>query len=206
MIMNDFFEPVTPRQKTIKWVTVLLIVFIGTGIFLLNLDDVIAYEELVKNPVYVQATISVEQEGFLIVSYPMYLSYSYAGKTYEKVPYKANQNKLNLRDDGKSLTVAINPDDPTQLASKMVNRFLFDASLLIIVIGYALLFYGIAIEIEPFRNWRSKKTKGKDCIMENPDYAKDVFLISLVMILSLTLALALCFPNIYGLADILDSL
>ena len=205
-MMDAFFEPDSARRKVMKWGIILLIILSGIGLFLLNVDDVIAYEECIKSPVYVEATVSVRQEGSLVTKYPMYLSYSYEGKIYERVPYASNQNELNLRNDGKVIMVAINPDNPSQLVSKMVNKTLFTCSVLIMAVGWALLFYGIAVKIDSFHNWRSKAAQRGGSFSGKPDYWKDIFIVFLIILLSLSFILCMIFPNAYGIMHIINSL
>jgi len=196
--LSTFFEPETTLQRVVKWTAIGLVLCLGLGLFLVNLPDLIAYNEVCKEPVYVEATISVRMESSQY--YDEYLSYEYENTMYKDIYYRHVKSWV-ANEPGTIITVAINPNNPAQLVEHMVQDDFLQLSLLIFSVGLAMLLYGIAIEFAAFRNWRLAKAIRKSSRAIEPDYLMDMFVLSALVAAIVFTVMVLRFPYANSLFD-----
>ena len=208
MIPWDYFwEPVTKRQKCIKWTIILLLLSLGISIFLFKLDDIRACEYACNNPVIVEAERKIIRSSSFFTGYPhynIYLSYTYKGVKYEDIYYYMTKNEHILWDGIETLTVAVDPNNPGMPIRNMFNEGPVVFAIVLWSLGLTMLVYGIAVEFPSFRNWRvscanrpyffsrpyGKPVKHTDA----PDYAKDFVLIFIPILFSTIVILVFLFP------------
>lgn len=196
-----FFEPETTCDSVIKWTAICLLILLGLGLLLINLDDLIVYEKACDDPIYVQGTVSVSYNPGSNREFVEKLSYSYNGVEYQDVFYRSVANGKYASEEGKIISVAINPKNPGELLQHMVNSGFVVASLILMCLGIALLVYGIAIENDTFRNWR-RTCGAKDAYGERkPRYGMDVLLTFVVVLAVGLVAMCIIFPDYTGLFD-----
>ena len=207
--LKDYFEPKSLFHAAIKWVSIILCILFGLGTFLVNLEDMQAYEDACKSPVVVEATKSVVFTRGITgtLSYVTQLSYSYNGIYYSNVPYQSSRSPSTLDYRGEVITVAINPNNPGELMCDMFPEGRVIFAVVIWSIGLSLLIYGIAIKIETFRDWRidranhrgflSRLFPGPMQYQENPDYLKDSFFLALLIHCVSKIILIVLFPSIF---------
>ena len=182
----DFWEPVTTRQKCIKWTVILLVLSLGISIFLFKLDDIQAHEYACEHPVIVEGEQKVVEEHYGLTGgsyFEIFVSYSYDGVDYEDVYYRSSKNPSTRWDGGKSITIAVAPNDPGMPIRLMFNEDPVILAAVLWSLGFAALIYGIALEFPRFRNWRVScanrpaflsRPYGKPVkYTANPDYPKD---------------------------------
>lgn len=187
---GDFWEPDTTKHKCIKWGTILLVLVLGVSIFLINLDDMQAYEYACKNPIIVEAkrTVKVTQSWFSGEScYDLYLSYHYDGVDYNDILYRYTKNSNYLFDDIDTIAVAVAPNDPSMPIRRMFNEEPITFAVVLCLLGLSMLIYGILIELPLFRDWRIRqenrrraKWKPHTCANKfatHPDYFRDLFMV-----------------------------
>ena len=201
--LNMFFEPETTRQRVIKWTAICLVLCLGLGLLLVNLPDLIAYNEVCQEPIYVDATVSVRRGSSYY--YDEYLSYEYENTVYKDIYYRTVKSWVaNVQ--GTIITVAINPNHPVQLVEHMVQGDFSQLSMLILAVGIAMLLYGIAIEFASFRNWRLSKAIRKSSRAIEPDYLMDMFVFSALVATVVFSVMALSFPYANSLFDLLPAI
>ena len=215
MIKLDLFlNPHTTRQRILKWMLIISIVLISVTLFLLNLDDIVAYEAACNNPAYVQATITVKKSTSLFStadSIDVVLDYSYNGVYYPNVLYRSSRSPRWWTDNGKTITVAVNPENPGQLVQDMLNHTAVLLSLLLCALGLSALIYTSALEFPRFRAWRVRAAnkpalisrpygKSKPEVYE-PDYLKDIFILMLPIWIITSVILSLIFPHTFSIAN-----
>ena len=207
--LKDYFEPKSLFHAAIKWVSIILCILFGLGTFLVNLEDMQAYEDACKSPVVVEATKSVVFTRGITgsLSYVTQLSYSYNGIYYSNVFYQSSRSPSTLDYRGEVITVAINPNNPGELMCDMFPEGRVIFAVVIWSIGLSLLIYGIAIKIETFRDWRidranhrgflSRLFPGPMQYQENPDYLKDSFFLALLIHCVSKVILIVLFPSTF---------
>ena len=207
--LKDYFEPKSLFHAAIKWVSIILCILFGLGTFLVNLEDMQAYEDACKSPVVVEATKSVVFTRGITgsLSYVTQLSYSYNGIYYSNVPYQSSRSPSTLDYRGEVITVAINPNNPGELMCDMFPEGRVIFAVVIWSIGLSLLIYSIAIKIDTFRDWRidranhqgflSRLFPGPMQYQENPDYLKDSFFLALLIHCVSKIILIVLFPSIF---------
>ena len=207
-VLHCLFEPELIWQKVCKWAFNSAVFLAGLGIFLGNLSNILAYEHACANPVYVQATIHVEESVSLFGLTPHYdelLSYEYEGRTYHDVLYSSSQNINARSNEGSVITVAVDPQNPGQLVKWMLKQNPAMFGPLLIVLGGSLFCYGFALQNGRFRRWRVEKANRRRKIYsQNPDYLKDVFWFYLPMFVLLMVAFAFIFPHTYSMVPSIE--
>ena len=208
--LKDYFEPKSLFHAAIKWVSIILCILFGLGTFLVNLEDMQAYEDACKSPVVVEATKSVVFTRGITgsLSYDTQLSYSYNEIHYSNVPYQSSRSPLTLDYRGEVITVAINPNNPGELMCDMFPEGMVFFAVVIWSIGLSLLIYGIAIKIETFRDWRIERANHRGFLSRlfpssiryepNPDYLKDTFFILLLVFSISAILLKFLFPYVFS--------
>ena len=204
---RDFWEPDTTKHKCIKWGTILLVLLLGVSIFLINLDDMQAYEYACKNPIIVEAkqTVKVSQPRFSATTYyDLYLSYHYDGVDYNDILYRSTQNPNYLFDDIDTITVAVAPNNPAIPVIRMFNEAPITFAVAMWYLGLSMLIYGILIEFPSFRDWRicqenHRRAKWKPHTCANkfatqPDYFRDLFIDLIPIVFISQIILSIIFP------------
>lgn len=191
--LMPFFEPVDMRHRMVQWAAVLLLICLGAGMFLWNLDDLQICEQISREPLLVEAVISVEKEsGLLSHYYTQYLSYTHNGIAYDRVIYRSNQNPGLWADDGETITISVDPRDPGKLAKKILNDTVIVGSILLTAAGAALAVYAAALRSGRFRRWRCRRS-GK----EDPDYLMDLVLLTVLFIPPAFVVPSFLFPIVF---------
>lgn len=200
--VENFFNPESLKYAILKWTSIVLILVSGLCLSAYCIVDIIAYEKACNNPVLVDAQISVEIENAPLsfeLRYIEYLSYEYGGVKYEGIVLKSHKEWATyaLSNDGKTVSVAINPNDPSQLVQYMVNDFLNTISLVILSVGLAFLVYGILIENDRIWNWRVSRASKSAFSTVQPDYFKDSVILILFFATLLCFICNFTFPNTF---------
>ena len=207
---TDFWEPVTTKQKCIKWTVILLILSLGISIFLFKLDDIQAYEYACENPIIVEAERNVVEHHYGLTGgayYEIYATYSYGGVVYEDVFYRTSKNPGIQWDGVETITIAVAPNNPGMPIRLMFRETPVICAVVLWTLGLSMLIYGTALEFPKFRNWRvacanrpgyfsrpyGKPTKNTD----HPDYLKDAVFIWLPILFILAIILGFIFPNTF---------
>lgn len=211
---EDFWEPHTTKQRFIKWGIIVFLLLLSIFIFLINLDGLMAYENACNNPVYVQATITVRRSTGLtasVGSLDAVLSYNYDGVQYQDVYYRGNQNPRMWDDHGDTITVAVNPKNPSQLVKWMLNEMTVLFSILLWALGLSMLVYTIALDIPVFYTWRIRAANkppflsrpyGKPSpVVFKPDYIKDIAVLIILICIVTIVILSLIFPHTFSMIN-----
>ena len=130
--------------------------------------------------------------------YECRLSYEYDGIHYEDVFYQGSRSPYIMEDNGKMIRVLIDPQNPTQLAERIVNVFLVAVSLILFSVGIAMLLSGIAIEVPGFYQKRLALQQRKYPHLTSLDHWSDVGLIAGILFIVLWIALILIFRDVIG--------
>ena len=149
--VKAFCELEKYRGRAVKWIGITLTLLMGLGLFLCNLNDLIAYEKACAVPTYVQATVSVSMGSNPNRRYVERLSYEYSGVEYQDVFYTSHAYRDTAAKDGEVISVAINPENPGELLQCMVNFGFVYAGIIVTALGFALLSYGIISETSAFQ-------------------------------------------------------
>lgn len=193
-----FFESADRKHTVIRWTVVVLLIAMGAGILALNLDDLRTFELAAREPILVEAQISVVDEGWWSESYMMYLSYTYGGVEYEKVPYLGNQNPATPYREGETVTVALDPRDPGELVMHMLKSGQINAAMFMLSAGLGLMAYFLALRSEAFRRKREEKAARHSRNKGRPDYILDTVLFTVPILVMLILTMGAVFPEAYG--------
>lgn len=202
---TSFYEAADRKHTVIRWTVIVLLIVLGASILALNLDDLRAYEQAVREPILVEAEISVKEEGWWSDSYMMYLSYSYDGMDYEGVPYRGNQNPATPYRAGEKLTVALDPRDHGQLAMRMVKTGRINAAIVMLSVGLGLLAYFLALRCEAFRSKREEKAARYSWNKGRPDYILDSALFVAPVLVLAMLGMGIIFPAAFGIGPFLTT-
>ena len=173
-----------------------------------------AYETACNDPVYVQATITVKKSTSLFStadSIDVVLDYSYNGVYYPNVYYRSSRGPSWWADNGKTIPVAVNPENPGQLVQDMLNHTAVWLSPLLCALGLSALIYTLALEFPRFRAWRVRAAnkpalisrpygKSKPAVYE-PDYLKDIFILMLPILTITSVILSLIFPYAFSIVN-----
>ena len=200
------------HQRISNWVIIVSAIFISVIAFMLHLDDIIAYEAACNDPVYVQATITVQRPTSLFStaeSLESVLDYSYDGVYYQNVYYHGNQNPSMWEDHGTTITVAVNPNNPGQLVRHMLNGWSIWIPILLWGLGMSGLIYTLLLTSPLFCAWRVRAAnkpalisrpygKSKPEVYE-PDYLKDIFILMLPILIITSVILSLIFPHTFSM-------
>ena len=136
-----FFEPTSFWQRMIKWIAILLVNVIGIFCFVSSVMDICYLQRVCREGVWVDAVISAKPGNIWDreADYECRLSYEYDGIRYEDVFYQGGRSPERMKDNGKTIRVLIDPQNPTQLAERIVNVFLVAVSLIVFSVGIAML-------------------------------------------------------------------
>lgn len=195
-----FFEPTTLRQKLIKWAVIFVLNLVGISLFVSSVQDMCYYERVFCDSVYVEAVISASRVEDTWVGDPTYerrLSYVFNGKQYDEILHDSGRSASRLEDDGKTITVMIDKDNPAQLSKWIVSDEKVTVSVIVLSLAVSLLAYGIAIEFASFRQKRVAKQRKKYPHAERADYYTDIGIPALIICLFLFCLLLLAFPNVF---------
>ena len=205
---SKFWEPVTTRQKLIKWTVILLVLSLGVSIFLFKLDNILAYEYANKNPVIVEAKREViySDTGFSgDPYYDIYLSYTHEGVKYEDVFYYTTRSSSAPWDVIETIMLEVDPNNPGMPIRNMFNEGPVGLAVVLWSLGVALLVYEIALRFPKFRKWRVScanrpgffsRPYGKPVKhTENPDYPKDFILTFALAFFISTVIFSFLFPH-----------
>ena len=198
------------HQRISNWVIIVSAIFISVIAFMLHLDDMIAYEAACNDPVYVQATITVQRPTSLFStaeSLESVLDYSYDGVYYQNVYYHGNQNPSMWEDHGTTITEAVNPNNPGQLLRHMLNGWSIWIPILLWGLGMSGLIYTLALAFPRFRVWRVHAANKPAWIsrpygkskpeVSKPDYFKDLFFLMVLIWILTAVFLSLVFPHTF---------
>ena len=202
------------HQRISNWVFIISAILISVTLFVFRLDDIVAYETACNDPVYVQATITVKKSTSLFStadSIDVVLDYSYNGVYYPNVLYRCSRSPRWWTDNGKTITVAVNPENPGQLVQDMLNHTAVWLSPLLCALGLSALIYTLALEFPRFRAWRVRAAnkpalisrpygKSKPEVYE-PDYLKDIFILMLPILIITSVILSLIFPYAFSIVN-----
>ena len=206
ILWENFWEPATAKQRWMKWSIIALVLLLGISIFLLNLDDIQAYEYARRNPIIVEA------ERNLVYKHDTYheifISYSFNGVRYSNVYYGTSKNPGISWDGIDTITVAVAPNDPGMPIRNMFDPAPILLGIVLWELGLSKLIYGIAIEFSNFRQWRVSQVNktgffsrpyGKPVTYSaNPDYLKDfIFLFTPIALICLII-LGFSFPYTFS--------
>lgn len=194
----SFFEASDRKHTVFRWTAVLLMIVLGAGVLVLNLDDLRACELSAREPILVEAEISVTDVGWWTESYKMCLSYTYDGVFYEGVPYLANQNPATPGRAGEKLTVALDPRDHGSLAMHILKSGWINAAIFMLSAGLGLMAYFLALRSEVFRRKREEKAAHHSWNNGRPDYILDSVKFTAPILVMFTLAIGAVFPAAYG--------
>lgn len=199
---GDFWEPVTTKQKSVKWGIIYFLLLLGLSIFLINLDDLHAFAYACEHPIIVEA------ERKLVYTHEpyhdIYISYTYDGVQYEDIYYGYSKNP-GIRWDGvKTLTVALDPNDPGTPVEYMYHATPAALGVVLWSLGLSMLIYGTLLEFPAFRAWRVRKANhpgflsrpyGKPTAYSaNPEYLTDFVVISVPIFVVHAILLMFIFP------------
>ena len=191
-----FFKPENKQQRIIKWSVIALLNLLGILLLSACIRNLIICEEASNHPIIVEATISVSIEDSFFSANHYYkesLSYQIGDTLYDGVFYSQGRGNSRLAEQGKVITVAVNPDNPEQLIEHMYNQCLYWASILVLSVGLVLLLYGILAE------------KTKVFRQPNPDYFGVAFITEVAVLSVMGIGLSLIFPNTLGFTHFLES-
>ena len=208
-----FLNPHTTRQRILKWMLIISIVLISVTLFLLNLDDIVAYEAACNNPAYVQATITVKHAASLLSStggsLDIVLDYNYDGVHYQNIYYQSSKSSNRWADQGSTITVAVNPENPAQPIRNMLNTIFVWPPCVLWTLGLSGLIYTLALACPRFRAWRIRIANKPSFLSRpygkpqsevfEPDYLKDIFLIMLPILIITSVILSLIFPHTFSM-------
>lgn len=197
---HAFYEADDRRHKLIRWTVVLLLIAVGVGILAGNLDDLRAHELAAREPIQVEATISVKEEGWWNDLYMMYLSYSYDGVDYEGVRYYGNQNPATPYREGETVIVALDPRDHGQLAEKILKTGRINWAIGMLSLGLGLAAYFLALRSETFYRKREEKAAQHSGDRGRPDYILDTAIFTGPILVLVLLGFSLAFPTAFGIA------
>ena len=195
-----FFEPTTFWQRMIKWIAILLVNVIGIFCFISSVMDICYLQRVCREGVWVDAVISAKPGNIWDreADYECRLSYEYDGIHYEDVFYQGSRSPYIMEDNGKTIRVLIDPQNPTQLAERIVNVFLVAVSLIVFSVGIAMLLYGIAIEVPGFYQKRLALQQRKYPHLTSLDHWPDVGLMAGILFIVLWITLILIFRDVIG--------
>jgi hypothetical protein len=194
------FEPTTLRQKVVKWLAILVVNVIGVFFLVSTIQDISYYQRVCREGVWVDAVISVLPGDIWNrkADYESWLSYEYDGIRYEDVFYDGGRSPERMKDNGKTIRVLIDPQNPTQLAERIVNIFLVAVSLIVFSVGIAMLLYGIAIEVPGFYQKCLALQQRKYPHLTSLDHWPDVGLMAGILFIVLWITLILIFRDVIG--------
>jgi hypothetical protein len=194
-----FFEPTTFWQRMIKWIAILLVNVIGIVCFVSSVMDICYLQRVCREGVWVDAVISAKPGNIWNrkADYESWLSYEYDGIRYEDVFYDAGRSPERMKDNGKTIRVLIDPQNPPQLAEKIVNIFWVAVSLIVFSVGIAMLLYGVAMEVPGFYQKRLALQQRKYPHLTSLDHWPDVGLMAGILFIVLWITLILIFPDAY---------
>ena len=197
--MKAFFEPEKYCGRAVKWIAITLMLLLGVGLFLVNLNDLIGYEKACAEPIYVQAAVSVSMESNPNRRYVERLSYEYSGVEYKDIFYASHPYRDTAAKDGEVISVAINPETPGELLQYMVNFGFVYAGIIVTALGLALLTYGIICETSAFQ--KRRRTYGQKNAYGKPLSHHQI---SIILLFGVFLAvefagMCIIFPNATGL-------
>ena len=197
------------HQRISNWTIIVSAILISVAIFLFNFNDVVAYEAACNDPVYVQATITVEFDKTLLSAseyFKAVLDYHYDGVHYQNVFYRSTQSRRILEDHGTTITVAVDPNNPGQLVRNMWNQWT-DLSIPLWALGLSGLIYTLALAFPRFRAWRvcaankpawiSRPYGKSKPEVSKPDYFKDLFFLMVLIWILTAVILSLAFPHTF---------
>ena len=195
-----FFEPTTFWQRMIKWIAILLVNVIGIFCFISSVMDICYLQRVCREGVWVDAVISAKPGNIWDreADYEIWLSYEYDGIRYEDVFYQGGRSPERMKDNGKMIRVLIDPQNPTQLAERIVNVFLVAVSLIVFSVGIAMLLYGMAIEVPGFYQKRLALQQRKYPHLTSLDHWPDVGLMAGILFIVLWITLNLIFRDVIG--------
>ena len=193
------FEPTTLQQKAVKWLAIILANVVGISAFVSIMLDISCLQRVCREGVYVEAVVSVRlgELWILEADYESWLSYEFDGKCYEDVFYRGSRSPSLMEDNGKTIRVLIDPQNPTQLAEKIVNIFWVAVSLIVFSVGIAMLLYGTAIEVPGFYQKRLALQQRKYPRLTSLDHWPDVGLMAGILVIVLWITLILIFRDAY---------
>lgn len=203
---EKFWEPVTAKQRWMKWCIIALVLLLGISIFLLNLDDIQAYEYARRNPIIVEAERNLVYKRDTY--HEIYISYSFNGVRYSNVYYATSKNPGIRWDGNNTITVAVAPNDPGIPIRNMFDPAPILLGIVLWALGLSMLIYGIAIEFSTFRQWRISQVNqsgffsrpyGKPVSYSaNPDYLKDFIFLFIPIAMICLIMLGFSFPYTFS--------
>ena len=202
------------HQRISNWAIIVSSILISVTAFVLRLDDIIAYEAACNDPVYVQATITVQRPASLFStaeSLEAVLDYHHNGVHYQNVFYRSNQHPRMWEEHGTTITVAVDPNNPGQLVRHMLDGWSIWIPTLLWGLGLSGLIYTLALAFPRFRAWRVRAAnkpalisrpygKSKPEVYE-PDYLKDIFILMLPILIITSVILSLIFPYAFSIVN-----
>ena len=208
---HDFWEPKTGKHKLIKYGIIALVLVLGIGVFLIQLDELQTYEYACANPIILEADRTVVDSEYWFTGgtyYEIYLSYEYDGIFYENVFYMTSKNPGTPWDGIKTVTVALAPNDPGVPIRNMFQEGPVFLAIILWSVGLSMLIYGMGLTFPAFRQWRVRRANhpglfsrpyGKPFPQaENPDYGKDWFFTFTPVIIISAILIILIFPYSFG--------
>ena len=168
-----FYEATDRKHTVIRWTVIVLLIVMGVGILGLNLDDLRAYERAAREPILVDADITIVENGWWDERYTALLSYTVDGVDYEGVPYWSHQHLHLVERLGDTVTVELDPRDHGQLVKNMLKTGRINGAIVMLSVGLGLLTYLLALQNEVFRRKREEKAARYPWNKGKPDYVLD---------------------------------
>ena len=201
------------HQRISNWAIIVSAILISVTAFVLRLDDIVAYETACNDPVYVQATITVKHAASLLSStggsLDIVLDYNYDGVHYQNIYYQSSKSSNRWADQGSTITVAVNPENPAQPIRNMLNTIFVWPPCVLWTLGLSGLIYTLALACPRFRAWRIRIANKPSFLSRpygkpqsevfEPDYLKDIFLLMLLIWIITSVILSLIFPHTFSM-------
>lgn len=189
-----FFE--SPVKRGLRIGIGLVLMLLGLGLFVWQLDDVAALEQSCREPIVVDAVIDVVQ--YNSGSYDEYVSYTYEGVSYERVFLCYRKSHHAPEDEGDLISVTLDPRDHGALARHMVSMECWNLSLVLMALGLALFGYCLALRKPKIRQWLARQAFCNERELDQPDYPVNLAFMTLLVLMLIGLALWACFPMAIG--------
>ena len=202
---SAFYEASDRKHTVIRWVVIVLLIAMGVGILASNLDELRAYEQAAREPILVEADITIVENGWWDEHYTAFLSYTYEGVDYEGVPYWSHQHLDLVQRLGDTVTVALDPRDHGQLVKNMLKTGRINAAIVMLSIGLGLLAYFHALRNEIFRRRREEKAARYSWNKGRPDYILDSALFVAPILVLALLGMGIIFPAAFGMGPFITT-
>lgn len=200
----DLFQLFEGREyHRVRIAVSFLLILVGLGLFVWQLDDVAAVEQSCRDPIVVEAVIEVE---VLDGTYnDEYISYVCDGVSFDRVYLGSRKSWMSLDRDGETILVALDPRDHGILAKDMVNGEMFFGSLVLASLGFAVLLYSALLNSEKLRYLLVRRGRRECRDLDQPDYPVDLIILTVLIYLVMSIVLWCVFPLAVGIGSTLGA-